>query len=93
MKIKVYGINRVCSEGGYDGRESYTFTSLNKKEVENVAYKDYKDIYDAALELDYVDGNKNNKKDFVRDIWSGASVIQMSDSHIQYEGWEEELEV
>lgn len=93
MKVKVYGVNRISSESGYDGRESYTFTSLNKKEVENTAYKDYKDMYDAALEMEDVDGDKDNKKTFVKDIWTGASVIQMSDSHIQYEGWEEELEV
>lgn len=67
--IIIYGYTRVCSEGGYNGKESNTFVFASKGESNNIMYEDYADTFDEMAsneDFDEVDGvsvdNNGNSK-------------------------------
>ena len=98
MLVYVYGFVRVCSEGGFHGKESDVQLFGNWEERNRIMYFDYSETFDnMSMEgiIGDTDANGNTKldeqefmqkmresKDMEHDVFG---LIQAGDYHVQYE--------
>lgn len=93
----IYGYTMVNSAGWFrDGIYGETDTKLflSKQECLEEAYKDYKETYKVFLEDEgLIDTPEETKEEFIKESIQRhmAGFIQLSDFHIQYEFFSQEL--
>lgn len=100
-KHKIYGFSEVASEGFEDATESRTKIYGSKSECINAAYECYCDAWklfeNEGIIENGCDENLDallSKEEFSEAILkSGYVLIQLPDSHVQFEFFEQELEL
>ena len=97
-KVNIFGLTVVNSEGYFDGTQAKTSVFNSFTECVDAAYESYTAAYNEVSKLNILDDPENNKllskEDFAADFKeSHCIVLQLVDSHIQFEYFESQLEL
>lgn len=102
--MKIYGYTKICSEGGYNGKESHTVLKLSESERNSAMYDEYVYTFNVMQENESIDDTDENgdplmgEEEFFKEL-AGApnpdaavvGLIQAADYHVQFEPFCTEL--
>lgn len=95
-KTTIFGLAVVNSEGYYDATESQVHIYTSIEDCVNGAYEEYLDVWQDCEKNKIIEDDCEclTKEDFSVDFLSnGYVVIQMADSHVQFEYFRQELDL